>query len=94
MQGVCQETRNRIMLSLYAYAYEFENTSLVSDNEYDKLSYLIDITKKTGNKKLDKFFVEHFNPCTGQWIHKHPELDKLKQRYNRLYATPINILDI
>lgn len=75
------ERRNRIKLSLYAYAYEFEGDSLVSDGEYDDLSLKIDKSVKTGNKKLDTFFNREFDPHTGMWIRKHPELDKLKALY-------------
>jgi hypothetical protein len=71
------ERRNRIRLSLFAYAYEFKNESLISDHEYDTLSRLINKSVKTGNKKLDKFFMTEFEPDTGMWIRKHPELDKL-----------------
>ena len=72
------ERRNRIRLSVFAYAYEYESESLVSDAEYDKLSYLIDPNMDTGNKTLDRFFMREFAPHTGQWIHKHPEIDKIK----------------
>ena len=72
------ERRNRIRLSVFAYAYEYENESLISDAEYDKLSYLIDPNMVTGNKALDRFFKREFVPHTGQWIHKHPEIDKIK----------------
>ena len=75
------ERRNRIRLSLFAYAYEYEDDSLVSDAEYDKLSYMIQPNVETGNKALDRFFKREFAPHTGQWIHKHPELDKLKAIY-------------
>jgi hypothetical protein len=75
------ERRNRIRLSLFAYAYEYEDDSLVSDAEYDKLSYMIQPSVGTGNKALDRFFKREFAPHTGQWIHKHPELDKLKAIY-------------
>lgn len=75
------ERRNRIRLSVFAYAYEFESDSLISDGDYDRLSYKIDKKRSTGNKKLDKFFREEFESDTGQWIHKHPELDKLRALY-------------
>jgi hypothetical protein len=75
------ERRNRIRLSLFAYAYEYEDDPLISDAEYDKLSYLIQKDMATGNKTLDRFFNRQFAPHTGQWIHKHPELDKLKALY-------------
>lgn len=81
----CVETRNRITLSLYAYAYEFDNTSIVTDSMFDELSLIINPNEKTNNKKLDKFFKQHFQPCTGMWIHKHPELEKIKNIYEKYF---------
>jgi len=36
---------------------------------------------------MDNFFKTEFNPSTGQWIHKHPELDKIKIIYHKYYKT-------
>jgi hypothetical protein len=74
----------RIKLALAAYAYEFENRSIMSDGEFDLLSLDVDVTVFTGHALLDAFFLTEFQPCTGMWIHKHPELDKLKNLYKRL----------
>lgn len=79
------ERRRRIRLSVFAYAYEFENESLISDEMYDRISRLIDKTRKTGHKKLDKFFATEFEADTGQWIHRHPELKKVKACYEKHY---------
>lgn len=78
------ERRNRIRASLFAYAYEFENNILISDEEFDKLCLKIDPTIKTGKKKLDDFFANEFDSSTGMWIRKHPELKKIKQLYHRI----------
>lgn len=72
------ERRHRIRLSVFAYAYEYEATSLISDVEYDKLSREVDLTIPTGNSKLDKWFKKNFEPDTGMWIRKHPELAKVR----------------
>ena len=37
MKGVCSETRARINVALYAYAYEIKDDPLVSDAEFDEL---------------------------------------------------------
>ena len=79
------EIRRRIHLSVYAYAYEFENISLISDEMYDRLSRLIDVSRKTGNKRLDGFFITQFEPDTGMWIRNHPELNKVKACYENHY---------
>ena len=81
----CKETRNRIRLSLAAHMYEKHNDSFMSDSEYDSLSLKIDVTKRAGNRKMDKFFRDHFTPDSGIWIHKHPERDKLEQICQRLF---------
>lgn len=79
------ERKRRINLAIWAYAYEFENDSIVDDHHYDRESNLVDVSIKTGNKKMDRFFINEFEPCTGQWIHDHPELDKIKKLYERFY---------
>lgn len=79
------ERRNRIRLSLAAYSYEVHSHSIMSDGEYDELSRQIDSTVKTRNKKIDNFFAILFEPDTGMWIHKHPELYKIKELYERIY---------
>ena len=75
----------RIRLSIAAYAYEKHADSIMSDGEYDKLSLEVDTSIETGNKKMDKFFAEHFDPSTGQWIYKHPELKQIKELYWKHY---------
>jgi len=85
MFKICLETKRRIKLSIWSYAYEFENVSLVDDNIYDIESYLIDLKKTTSRPDLDFWFICNFKPCTGMWINKHPELNKIKQLYNKYY---------
>jgi hypothetical protein len=80
----CEQRRARIRLSLAAYSYEFESTSIMSDAEYDKLSQSIDPDVETGAPNLDFFFMDQFSAHTGQWIHDHPELEKVKALYHRL----------
>lgn len=78
---VCLERKNRQRLALAAYAYEFKADSIMSDDEFDKLSLKIRPQMKTGNELIDKFYREQFHPDTGQWIHDHPELDKVAAIY-------------
>lgn len=78
------ERRNRIRLSLAAYSYEIESDPFMDDATFDDLAMKINKDVKTGNERMDRFFAECFEPHTGQWIHKHPELDKLKALYVRL----------
>jgi hypothetical protein len=75
----------RIRLSVAAYAYEFESDSIMSDAKFDSLSYEVDPSIKTGRRKLDTFFSSKFQPCTGMWIRYHPELNKIKDIYNRYF---------
>jgi hypothetical protein len=90
------ERKNRIRLSVAAYAYEFESESIMSDSEFDelaksirpKISTLEPYHRRTSEinriKRLDKFFLEEFSADTGMWIHKHPELDRLKKYFHHL----------
>jgi len=75
----------RIRLSVAAYAYEYKDHSILSDAEYDKLSYLVDTAIATGNRKLDNFFKKHFEPATGMWVRKHPDKAGLENIYQRYY---------
>lgn len=76
-----RQRRIRILLSLYAYAYEFKARSIVSDADYDRLALQVDTSIDTENERLDNFFKKEYNAYTGQWIHKHPEKDKLEAMY-------------
>jgi hypothetical protein len=82
MNAIERQRWLRIRLSVAAYAYEFEDTSVMSDGEFDKLSLEVDPKITTGNRKLDDFFRREFHPDTGQWVHKHPEKHKLKHIFN------------
>ena len=82
---VDEEIRNRIKLSVAAFAYEFRDDPIMSDAEFDALSLKIDPKKSTGNDLIDNFFRTHFDPNTGVWVHNHPELWKVQQLYRRYY---------
>jgi hypothetical protein len=82
-----KQIRLRIKLSIYAYAYEMADESLVPDHVFDKLCLEVKPEIVTGNKKLDNFFKKEFDPSTGQWIHKHPELNKITELYKKYYST-------
>lgn len=75
------ERRNRILLTLAAFAYEFDNTSIMSDAEFDELSRKIRPEISTGSKVHDEFFRKEFEPDTGMWIRKHPFPNKTAQAY-------------
>jgi hypothetical protein len=81
-----EEIRRRIKLSVAAYAYEVKNDSIMSDADFDEQCKLVDVLKSTGNKKIDNFFRNHFDASTGQWIHKHPEIDKISELYRKYYS--------
>ena len=76
----------RIRLSIAAYAYEIKADSIMEDFQFDSLSLEVDTSIKTGNKKMDKFFETEFDPSTGQWIHKHPELKRIAELYGKHYG--------
>lgn len=82
------ERRDRIKLSMAAYVYEFHAQSIMSDGDFDSLALKIRPELSTIEEyhtdeqvkrysRLDTFFREEFSPYTGQWIHKHPEIDRL-----------------
>lgn len=79
------EIRNRILVCVYAYSYELEAVSLVSDAEFDRLAMEIDPFMKTGNEKMDTWFEKEFDFCTGSWIHAHPELGRIRHIYKTYF---------
>lgn len=72
------ETRNRIRLSVAAYAYELLGESIMSDAEFDELAKKIDVTIDTRRPDMDAWFRQNFQPHTGMWIHNHPEKNRLR----------------
>lgn len=79
-----EEIRRRIRVSIWAYAYEFENSLLVADSQFDaeasKINPLL-CTSYPGrdNSEIDAWFKAHFKPHTGAWIHNHPNLPRIKE---------------
>lgn len=67
------ERRNRIRLSVAAYAYELLNETIMSDAEFDALAMSIQPSMSTGHAVLDRFFMAQFDPFTGLWVRKHPD---------------------
>ncbi len=86
VKGVNTQIRARIRLAVAAYTYEFLNQSVMSDAEFDALSRTVDLSYNTGHEVLDRFFREEFHPDTGQWIHKHPELEKVQRVAKKVLA--------
>ena len=84
-ETIDRETRNRIKLAIYAYAYEFMNDSVVSDGEFDEMARNIDLSINTRRPDMDAWFRKEFEPDTGQWVHKHPQLNKIAELYKRYY---------
>lgn len=84
------ERRRRIMVSVWAYAYELASppVSLVPDHIFDAECYMLaaGLHIDTDRLDLDYWFRGSFDPSTGMWIHKHPELDKIERLYaNKLF---------
>jgi hypothetical protein len=79
-----RERQRRIMLAVYAYAYELQAAPLVSDAEFDALSLRIRPDMRTGNPALDAWWRTEWSPHTGQWIHAHPDLPGVAAWYERL----------
>lgn len=84
-----QEVRRRIKLSVAAYAYELLDESIMSDAEFDKMCLEVNLMLDTGNKVCDSYFIECFDPSTGQWIRNHPELTKIADLYVKYYKTTV-----
>ena len=83
---ISTERRNRIRLSVAAYAYEIASSPTMTDAEFDKLARKIQPSVRTGFKLLDDFFAKEFTAHSGMWISKHPELQKIVSIYERFYT--------
>lgn len=81
----CAETRNRIRVSVAACAYEIEDDPIMTDAEFDSLCAQIDTTIATTRSVEDLFFLTEFEPHTGSWIHKHPDLPGIKRLFENFY---------
>lgn len=91
MKKVEQELRDRILLLLAALSYEEYNFNILSDHEFDALALSINTEIDTGNPELDEWFRKEFNPSTGMWVYKFPELDKLKNKLKEMYPENFGI---
>lgn len=80
----CEETRKRVRLTVAAWAYEKHNDPIMSDAEYDQLALSIDLRKTTSRPDLDDWWRENFNPSTGMWVFRHPEVDIVEKAYRLL----------
>lgn len=77
-----RERRRRIRLALWAYAYEVLAEPMVSDAEYDAEALASDPNMKTG--RHDAWWRRNFSPATGQWIHSHPEFERVAALHARI----------
>jgi hypothetical protein len=82
--GMNIEVKRRINVAVAAYAYEFENTSLVDDHTFDAMCAAIRPDVETGDQVHDQFFREKFHPATGQWVHEHPNIFGLKRIFDMI----------
>ena len=87
MNKISEEIKRRIKVSVAAYAYEMRNDSIMTDEQFDSECNKVDVTITTGNDVMDKWFRQEFDPCTGQWIHKHPQLKRLNELYQKYYRS-------
>ena len=74
----------RMLLSVWAFAYEIYDHSFVTDSEYDKQALLVDLSIATDREDLDSWFKDNYSPYTGQWVLGHPERERLNDIVKRL----------
>lgn len=84
MIDYCEETRLRIRVAVYAWAYEMHNDPLVSDAVFDHTARRINLQRSTSRPDLDEWFGNNFNPSTGMWVHQHPDKAGLERIYQML----------
>lgn len=86
----CHETRRRIRVAVAAWAYEVHDDPIISDAEFDALAREIDLNASTANSDMDDWFMQHFSPHTGQWVHQHPDTAGLERVYRALRRPKFN----
>lgn len=74
-----KQKKLRIRVAIFAYAYEVLMESLIDDITYDDLAARIDTSIGTDRPDLDQWFKENYSEYTGSWVHKHPELSRIKE---------------
>lgn len=77
------EIRRRIQISVAAYAYEIADDPVMGDDVFDWFAQRVCPRMGTCHMLLDEFFVAHFSPMTGMWIHHHPDLVGIERVFNR-----------
>lgn len=75
-----REKQRRICVSVWAYSYEFLGESIVDDAKFDKVCGEIDTSLSTGDREMDKWFKNNFDPSTGMWIQNHPYKELLHKK--------------
>lgn len=82
-----QVRRDRIRIAVAAWAYEHNHKPSMSDGDYDALSERVHSHRNvsTGNHRLDRFFQRSFDPDTGLWVHRHPNIAGLENIYARYH---------
>ena len=73
------ENRRRIMVAVWAYAYEYLATPLVSDAKFDEECLKVNLKQPTRNKAMDNWFKKNFIAYTGSWVHSHPDKQGLER---------------
>lgn len=68
----------RFQIAMAAYAYEALSHPIMSDSEFDKLALEVDLSIDTRRPDLDEWFRKEYQPHTGSWIWRHPELNIIK----------------
>lgn len=79
------QTKLRMLILMAAYVYEFEpeQEPLCSDHEFDQACLMVDLSIDTNRPHLDEWFRREFDPSTGSWIGKFPELEGIRLMVER-----------
>lgn len=67
------ENRQRLFLAVAAYAYEYMDVALMSDEDFDKECRAVNLDQATAYPHWDAWWRKHFTPDTGMWIRSHPD---------------------
>jgi hypothetical protein len=90
-ERMAQEKRLRIRLAVAAYDYEIMNgiLGLMTDNEFDFNCQQVSLDIPTGSPPHDKWWIDNFDPSTGQWVYHYPDHVGLARIWHSLRSIQI-----
>lgn len=79
-----EQRRLRLKVLAAAYAYEIMHESYMTDAEFDATCKRIDVSVDVDS--YDQWWRDNFDPSTGMWVHRHPDLKGLRRLVTSVFG--------